>query len=246
MDMKAVRIKQFGDISCLELEMISRPVPREDDVLTKVFASTVTPLDTYLRSGLNVGAHTPKLPYTPGAAFSGVVEAVGSSVTSVKLGDRVYGRSRSGANAEYTLSLGHQTHHFPADIDFQSAAQISVPYETAYHALVQLAEGHAGETVLVQGAAGSVGSAAVQIARALGFQAFATCSSGDVESVLRNGAHQCFDYRDPENAKRIHELTRARGIDIVIEVQAKTNLSFDFKVAGQGGTYCRRWRRRQC
>src|SRR6476620_9733547 len=138
----------------------------------------------------------PSLPYTPGSDGAGVVESVGEGVKKVKRGDRVYtARTLTGAYAEYALALEEQVHPLPEKIDFKQGAGIWVPYGTAYHALYHAAKAHACETVLIHGASGGVGTAAVQIARAMGLTVLGTAgTSKGREIAKREGAHQVFDH----------------------------------------------------
>src|SRR5580658_3474698 len=169
--MKAIRVHEFGGPEVLKYEEIPTPQPEAGQVLVKIRAAGVNPYDTYMRSGTY--AIKPPLPYTPGSDAAGLVEAVGAGVTTVKPGDRVYtAKTITGAYAEYTLTLENQVQKLPPNITFDQGAAIWVPYGTAYHALKQEARGRASETVLVHGASGGVGSAAVQIARAESVQRY--------------------------------------------------------------------------
>src|SRR5579863_10347792 len=174
--MKSIRVHEFGGPEVLKLEDVPTPKPSAGEVLVRVHAAGVNPYDTYMRAGTY--AVKPALPYTPGSDAAGVVEAAGDGVTKVKRGDRVYtARTISGAYAEYALALAAQVQPLPANIDFKQGAGIWVPYGTAYHALYHSAQAHASETVLVHGASGGVGTAAVQIARAMGLTIFGTAGS---------------------------------------------------------------------
>src|ERR1700731_1746231 len=174
--MKAVLVREFGGLEVLKLEEIPTPKPAAGQVLVRIRAAGVNPYDTYMRAGTY--AVKPTLPYTPGSDGAGVVEAVGEGVTEVKSGDRVYTtRTVSGAYAEYALALAEQVHPLPANIDFKQGAGIWVPYGTAYHALYHSAKAHASEIVLVHGASGGVGIAALQIARAMGLKVFGTAGT---------------------------------------------------------------------
>jgi NADPH:quinone reductase len=164
--MKVILVHEFGGPEVLKLEEVATPKPSAGEVLVRIHGAGVNPYDTYMRAGTY--ALKPSLPYTPGSDGAGVVEAVGEGVKKVKRDDRVYtARTLTGAYAEYALALEEQVHPLPAKIDFKQGAGIWVPYGTAYHALHHSAKAHASETVLVHGASGGVGIAALQIARAL-------------------------------------------------------------------------------
>src|SRR5881398_4052458 len=165
--MKAIQVAEFGGPEVLKQNEIPTPKPEAGQVLIKVHAAGVNPYDTYMRAGTY--PVKPSLPYTPGSDAAGVIEAAGAGVKKVKPGDRVYtAKTLTGAYAEYALALEEQVHPLPEKISFAQGAGVWVPYGTAYHALFHSAKAHASETVLVHGASGGVGSAAVQMARAMG------------------------------------------------------------------------------
>src|SRR6201993_3103713 len=192
--MKAIRVSQFGGPEVLKLEEVATPKPGGGQVLVRVQAAGVNPYDTYMRAGTY--PIKPPLPYTPGSDAAGTVEAVGPGVTRVKPGDRVYtARTLTGAYAEYTLCLEEQVYRLPDNISFEQGAAVWVPYATAYHALHHFARARAGETVLVHGASGGVGTAGVQIARAIGMTVFGTAGTEDgLKLVKREGANQAFNH----------------------------------------------------
>ena len=233
--MRAIRVHEFGGPEVLTFEEVPTPKPEAGQVLVKVHAAGVNPYDTYMRTGTY--AIKPLLPYTPGSDAAGVVEAVGSSVTKVKPGDRVYtAKTITGAYAEYTLTLEDQAQKLPANITFDQGAAIWVPYGTAYHALKQEAKGRAGETVLVHGASGGVGSAAVQIARAEGLIVFGTAGTDKgLDLVQREGAHQTFNHTKAGYTDELMKATGGRGVDIVLEMLANVNLAGDLKMLATYG-----------
>src|SRR5215210_2758482 len=167
--MKAIRVPQFGDPSVMKLEDVPDKSAGSEQVLVRVQAAGVNPVDTYIRSG--VYALLPPLPYTPGIDGAGIVEAVGSAVAAFKKGDRVYfggtvdGRA-VGAYAEAALCLPDQVHHLPDAVSFAEGAGVNVPYVTAWRALFDKGRAQPGETLLIHGASGAVGIATVPMARA--------------------------------------------------------------------------------
>ena len=178
----------------------------------------------------------PSLPYTPGSDGAGIVEAVGEGVKKVKQGDRVYtARTLSGAYAEYALALEEQVHSLPANIDFKQGAGIWVPYGTAYHALHHSAKAHASETLLVHGASGGVGIAALQIARGMGLKSGTAGTPKGLELAKREGAHQVFDHPKAGYQEEILQATGNRGVDIILEMLANVNLSHDTKLLANNG-----------
>jgi NADPH2:quinone reductase len=233
--MKAIRVSEYGGPSVLKLEEIPAPQPGQGQVLVRNHAVGINPVDTYLRS--NTDNRGPKLPYTPGSDAAGVIEAVGAGVTAFKTGDRVYvGGSVSGAYAEMSLCTDTQVHPLPGAVTFAQGAGMNVPYATAYHALINRGHGSAGETVLVHGASGGVGIAAVQIARARGMTVVGTASTArGRQLVLEQGAHHVLDHSSPSYLKELTDLTGGRGPDVILEMLANVNLQNDLGVIAMRG-----------
>lgn len=233
--MKAIVVHEFGGLEVLKLEEVPTPKPAAGQVLVRVHAAGVNPYDTYMRAGTY--AIKPPLPYTPGSDAAGVIEAVGDGVKKVKPGDRVYtAKTLTGAYAQYALALEEQVHPLPERITFGQGAGVWVPYGTAYHALHHSAQAHACETVLVHGASGGVGTAAVQMARAMGLTVFGTAGTQKgADLVKREGAHQVFDHSKAGYLEEIMKATGGRGMDIVLEMLANVNLSADLKLLAMNG-----------
>jgi len=237
--MKAIRVHQFGDPSVMKVEEVPERAPGAGQVLVSVKAAGVNPVDTYIRSGAY--AALPQLPYTPGADAAGVVEAVGSDVKDFAAGDRVYisgsvdGRA-SGAYAEKACCSVDQVHHLAKHISFAEGAGVGVPYVTAWRALFD--KGHAlpGETVLIHGASGAVGVAAVQMAAAAGLRVFGTAGSERGRTLAREqGAHEVFDHTAAGYEKEIVAKAGARGVELVIEMLANVNLARDLDIIAKRG-----------
>jgi NADPH2:quinone reductase len=233
--MKAIRVQQFGGPEVLKLEEISTPKPDAGQVLVRVRAVGVNPYDTLMRAGTY--AIKPSLPYTPGSDAAGTVEAVGPGVTKVKPGDRVYtSRTLTGAYAEYALALEEQVNRLPDNISFEQGGGVWVPYGTAYHALHHFAKARAGETVLVHGASGGVGTASVQIARAMGMTIFGTAGTDKgLDLVKREGAHQAFNHRSAGYHEEIMKASGGKGVDVILEMLANVNLGGDLKMLALEG-----------
>jgi len=204
-------------------------------VVVKVYAVGVNPVDTYIRSG----SYRPdlKLPYTPGQDAAGVITAVGADVKHRRVGQRVYiARSLSGTYAEQVLCKEFQTHPLPEGISFGQGAAIGVPYGAAFRALFQRAHVVAGETVLVHGASGGVGIAAVQLARAAGLTVIGTAGSEKgKELVLSQGAHHVLDHHTPAYLEQLPELTCGKGVDVIVEMLANVNLDKDLEAVAVNG-----------
>ena len=233
--MKAIRVSEYGGPSVLKLEEVSALKPGPTQVLVRNHAVGVNPVDTYLRS--NTDNRGPKLPYTPGSDSAGVVEAVGESVKGVKAGDRVYvGGTVSGAYAEQTLCEQTQVHALPGNASFAQGAAVNVPYATAFHALFHRAHGEAGESVLVHGASGGVGIAAVQLARARGLTVIGTAGTDKGRrTVLEQGAHYVLDHNAPSYLAEVVKLTNGQGVDVILEMLANVNLQKDFGALAMRG-----------
>jgi NADPH2:quinone reductase len=225
--MKAIRVAEFGPPSVMKLE--ERPDPKPG----------VNPVDTYIRNGAYGKTVLP--PYTPGSDAAGTVEAVGAGVTSVQPGDRVYTSGTvepgfTGAYAELVLTRERQVHRLPERLSFSQGAAINVPYATAWRALFQRARAVPGETVLVHGASGGVGTAGVQIARANGFTVIGTGGTdAGRELVRKNGAHHVVDHKDPGYPEKILALTGGKGVDVILEMLANVNLGKDLTLLAKGG-----------
>jgi len=233
--MKAIRVSEYGGPSVLKLEEVSALKPGPTQVLVRNHAVGVNPVDTYLRS--NTDNRGPKLPYTPGSDSAGVVEAVGESVKGVKAGDRVYvGGTVSGAYAEQTLCEQTQVHALPGNASFAQGAAVNVPYATAFHALFHRAHGESGESVLVHGASGGVGIAAVQLARARGLTVIGTAGTDKGRrTVLEQGAHYVLDHNAPGYLAEVVKLTNGQGVDVILEMLANVNLQKDFGALAMRG-----------
>jgi NADPH:quinone reductase len=233
--MKAILVHEFGGPEVLNFEEIPTPRPAAGQVLVRIHAAGVNPYDTYMRNGTY--AIKPALPYTPGSDGAGVVEAVGEGVTSVKPADRVYvAKTLTGAYAEYALTLESQVHPLPAKITYAQGAGVWVPYGTAYHALYQRTRARATETVLVHGASGGVGIAAVQMARAMGLIVLGTAGTEKgLELVKHEGAHHVFNHTEPGYLEEILKATSGIGVDLILEMLANVNLGQDLKLLARHG-----------
>jgi NADPH:quinone reductase len=238
--MKAIIVREFGGPEVLKMEDVPDPVAGAGQVVIKVHAVGVNPVDTYIRNGAYGAGRT--VPYTPGMDAAGVVESVGEGVVNWKAGDRVYtGATLTGGYAEKTLADATQVFRLPDNLSFSEGAGINVPYATAYRALLQRAQGKAGETVLVHGASGGVGIAAVQLARLYGFSVVGTASTqAGRDLVLAQGAHVVFDHAKSTMgtdylARAVQTATAGRGFDIILEMLANVNLNNDLVALAPNG-----------
>jgi NADPH:quinone reductase len=239
-DMKAIRVRELGGPDVMKLEDVPDPKPGPGDVLVRIHAAGVNPVDTYIRSGTY--PRKPALPYTPGSDGAGKVEAVGVDVRNFTPGDRVYiagyGNSPTGAGtyAERALCTPSQLYPLPARASFAQGAALGVPYATAYRALFQRAGAKAGETVLVHGATGGVGIACVELAHARGLKVI---GSGGTEAGLAavhaHGADVVVNHRDATYTDEIMRATGGAGVDVIAEMAAHINLDRDLALLARGG-----------
>lgn len=233
--MKAIKVNEFGNAEVMRLDEVNKPQVSANQILVKIEAIGVNPVDTYIRSGSY--ARKPELPYTPGTDASGVIDDTGNVISTFQKGSRVYlSGSLTGVYAEYALCEEHQVHKLPENITFDEGAGIGVPYTTAYRALFQKAKVNAGETVLIHGASGGVGIAAVQLASAFGLTVIGTAGTEKgLQLVKKEGAHHTLNHNKTNYLDEILNLTEHAGVDVILEMLANVNLNKDFSVIRTGG-----------
>ena len=190
--MKAVRYADYGDPSVLHLEEVQVPSPADGEVLVRVRATGVHPMDWKTRAGYLKQYMPVELPFTPGWELAGTVEAVGPGVESLKVGDRVFGRA-SATYAEYTVASEATLAKLPDSVSFEAGAALGLTGVSAWLA-VEAADVHPGQRVLIQGGAGGVGSIALQLAKRAGAHVIATTSAKNVDHVRALGADEAVDY----------------------------------------------------
>lgn len=233
--MKAIQVHAFGAPEEMNLVDIPGPVPGPGQVVVAAKAAGVNPVDTYIRSGL----YRPdlKLPYTPGIDGAGIISAIGDGVRHRSVGQRVYvAWSLSGTYAEEVLCDESQTHPLPLEVGFAQGAAIGIPYGAAYRALFQRANALPGETVLVHGASGGVGIAAVQLASRVGMRVIGTAGSDEGRKlVLAQGAHHVLNHHEDGYLDTLQELTCGKGVDVILEMLANVNLDRDLLALAIGG-----------
>jgi NADPH2:quinone reductase len=233
--MKVIRVHQFGGPEQLKLEDVPDLRPGSGQVVVKIHAIGVNPFDTYIRTGAY--PIKPQLPYTPGADAAGMIASVGSEVKRMHVGDRVYvAGTVSGAYAEQALCQEAQVHPLAKNVSFQQGAAIGVPYATAYRALLNKAEIKPGESVLVHGASGGVGIAAVQLARSYGAVVIGTAGTDEGRKlVLEEGAHYVLDHHAADMPEQLSKLTEGKGVDVIVEMLANKNLGKDLTLLAKLG-----------
>lgn len=236
--MKAVRIHEYGGPEVLVYEDVPIPEPGPKQILVKVHAVTVNPIDMAVRAGTFPAPKQP--PKTIGSDGAGVVESVGAEVVAVSPGQRVsfsgLGIGSEGSYAEYALIADTQAVPIPDGLSFADAAALGMVFPAAFYGLVTRGALRSGETVLVQGAAGGVGSASVQLAKALGAHVIAAVRGADQVDLARDlGAHEVIDSAAEDLVARVLELTGGKGVELVQELVVSANIAVDVRVLAKGG-----------
>jgi NADPH2:quinone reductase len=234
--MKAIRIHEFGGPENMRIEEIDEPSAGSHQLVIEVKAAGINPIDTYIRSG-SYAKKKPLLPYTPGFDAAGIVESVGPDVRRFKPGDRVFIRGNvTGAYAEKTLCDEESVYSLPDHLSFEQGSGVWVPYATAHQAIFHVARARPGETLMVHGASGGVGSACVQTARALGLRVVGTAGSESGRQMIREqGVHAALDHHASDLPTQVLKVTEGRGPDIIIEMLANVNLSRDLNMIAHRG-----------
>lgn len=231
--MKAMRAHQFGGPEHLRLEDAPEPQVQAGQVLIRVRAAGLNPADLVRLSG-RLG--TPPLPYIPGTDVCGEVEDVGSGVTHVKKGDRVFGRALTGGYAEKTCLAASEAIPLPANLSFIEGSAIPIPFYTAYRALHHKAKVAAGETVLISAGGGGVGVAAIQLAKLAGARVLTTVGSAEKAARTRElGADVAINYKEQDFAEEARKYTDGKGINVIIENVATDNLKKDLEIVARDG-----------
>ena len=233
--MQAICVHKFGEADVMQYEEVATLTPIKNQIKIEVKAIGVNPVDTYIRAGIY--PIKPDLPYTPGKDASGIITEIGSEVKNRKIGERVYTCGcLSGSYAEELICEENQAFILPENCSFATGAALGVPYSTAFIALNVRAHAAAGETVLIHGASGSVGLAAIQIARSNGLKVIGTAGTEaglkllKAQGVVAALNHNQDNYLDP-----ITDLTGGAGVDVVLEMLANLNLDNDLKLLAPNG-----------
>ncbi|MBU2254613.1 MAG: NADPH:quinone oxidoreductase family protein [Gammaproteobacteria bacterium] len=214
--MKAVLCKAFGPAETLVLEEIASPEAKKNEVLLQVHAAGVNFPDTLIIEGKY--QFKPPFPFSPGGEASGVVTAVGEKVSHLKVGDRVMALTGWGSFAEEVAVPGYNVMPIPASMDFASAAAFGMTYGTSMHALKQRGNLQPGETLLVLGASGGVGLAAVEIGKAMGAKVIAAASSAEkLEVAKAAGADELINYSENNLKDEVKRLTGGQGADVIYD-----------------------------
>ena len=228
--MKAAVAHEYGGPEVLKFEDVPRPVPKEDEALVRVIASGVNPADPLTLSGKYAREFGTHLPLIPGYDIAGIVEKVGANVTKLKVGDAVYGYPTFGGGwADYVTVREWEVAAKPRSLNFVEAAAIPMGALTAWQALLDVAKLQSGQTILIHGASGGVGSFAVQIAKSHGARVIATASTANQDLLKQLGADLAIDY----TKTRFEDV--ARDVDAVLDPVGKETLARSYGVVKKGG-----------
>ncbi len=226
--MKAVFVHEFNLDVGMQVDEVEDVKAGPGELLVKTGASGVNPVDVAIRAAKHPYAKLVTPPYIPGAEAAGEVIALGEGVEGFKVGQRVFGRVMGGGYAELVRLPANTAAELPDNYSYEEGAGLTVAFYTAWNALVIKAEAGPGETVLVQGGAGGVGMASIQLAKRMGCRVFTTVSSKEKADFCKSlGADETINYREENFAERCMELTDGRGVDIIVELAACDNFDRD-------------------
>jgi len=231
--MKAIKISNYGDASVLKLtDTEPKPVPEAAQVLVKIHAAGINFVDIYQRRG----AYPVQLPYIPGLEASGVVEAVGEKVKTVRVGDRVAYTGHLGSYSEYTVINAEKLIKLPRELSFEQGAAFPLQGMTAHYLLHEFRKPKKGDTVLVHAAAGGVGLLLVQWAKHLGARVIGTVSTEEKAAIARKaGAKHVILYTKEDFVSETKRLTAGRGADLIIDGVGKTTFPGNIEAAAVHG-----------
>jgi NADPH:quinone reductase-like Zn-dependent oxidoreductase len=230
--MKAILAHEYGGPEVLKYEDVPRPEPKEDQILVRVIAAGVNPVDAMIRSGMFAKYEKDVFPIIPGADIAGVVEKVGSKITKFKAGDPVFAYvslKGGGGYAEYALATESDAAAKPKSLTSVEAAAVPIVALTAWQALIDTAKLSAGQTVLIHGGSGGVGTFGIQIAKAHGAKVIATASTANQDLLKELGADVAIDY----TKQKFEDV--AKDVDVVLDSIGKDTLARSYGVVKKGG-----------
>ncbi|ADU29249.1 NADPH:quinone reductase [Evansella cellulosilytica] len=231
--MKAVVYREYGDPSVLKVEDVEKPAVKRSDVLIKVEASAVNPVDTYFRKGIR---QVKEFPHIPHFDVSGTIVELGEDVDYLKKGMRVWATNISGTCAEFVTAQADAVFPLPLSASFVEGAALAMPFMTAHLALHYRANVSPGECVLVYGGAGAVGNAAIQLAKRAGAKVIATASNEEKSDIcLKAGANNVILYKKEDIVETVQQLTNNSGLDVILDMSVSDNLENDLLMVKTGG-----------
>lgn len=233
-EMKAIQVKVFGEPDVMEFVEQEVPVPGTGELLVRVQAAGVNPVETYIRAGTY--PLLPDLPYTPGGNVAGIIEKCGEGSGPWQEGDQVYSAATlSGAYAELALCSMDQLFRLPKNISFSQGAAIGVPAATAWRALFIRGEAKPGDRVFIHGGSGSVGQAAIQLARANGLRVYASAGSEKGCKLVEKFGAVALNHNENGYDQKLLKETDGQGVDLIVEMLANKNLEKDLNLLAPGG-----------
>src|SRR5438034_5930893 len=230
--MKAVVVHEYGGPEVLKYEEVPRPEPKEDQILVRVMAAGVNPVDALIRSGMFAKYEKDVFPIIPGADIDGVIDKVGSKITKFEAGDPVFAYvslKGGGGYAEYALGTERDTAAKPKSLSYAEAAAVPIVALTAWQALIDTARLGAGQTALIHGGSGGGGSFAIQIAKARGAKVIATASTANQDLLKELGADVVVDY----TKQKFEDV--AKDVDVILDSVGKDTLARSYGVVRKGG-----------
>jgi NADPH:quinone reductase-like Zn-dependent oxidoreductase len=229
--MKAVQCLAFGKSDVIQLAEVNKPViSNENEVLIKVIATAVNPLDIKIRMGFMEKMYPITFPFTPGSEASGIVEAVGKNVTRLKVGDEVVASSMGGGSyAEYVLVKEDNVALKPNTVSFEEATSLVVAIGTTQSVLVDVAQIQQGQRLFIQGASGAVGSAMIQMAKAMGVYVIGTASGKGIDIIKNLGIDEAVDYKNQDFTALV------KNVDVVVDCAGGPSQAKLFEVLKKGG-----------
>jgi NADPH:quinone reductase-like Zn-dependent oxidoreductase len=230
--MKAVVIHKYGGLEVLTLEDVPRPEPKDDEILIRVIAASINPVDAAIRQGYLAQLIGDKLPLILGMDAAGVVEKTGAKIGKFKVGDPVYAfftLASEGGYAQFAVAKESEASPKPKGLSYAQAAAIPAAASTAWQALIETAKLSSGQTVLIHGGSGGVGHFAIQIAKAQGAKVIATASAANQDFLKQQGADQVIDYRKT----KFEDV--AKDVDVVLDTVGEETLKRSYGVVKKGG-----------
>lgn len=228
MKMKAIQIKEYGDESILEYTEVERPKPKDNEILVKIHAASVNPIDWKIREGRGKALGM-QLPLILGADFAGTVEEIGLEITKLKKDDEVYGKILVGCYAEYVIVKETELGRKPNNLDYNEAAAIPMGALTSWQAIFETAKLESGQKILIHAASGGVGSMAVQLAKAKGAYVIGTASAKNEKFVKNLGANEFVDYTKTNSEEVV------KDVDVVFDTVGGATLERSYQVLKKGG-----------
>ena len=231
--MKAIVYYQYGGPEVLEYVELPTPEPTNNEVLVKIGASGLNPVDTYFRAGIRPVASFPHIPHFD---LAGTIVKIGSDVTKWKVGDRVWATNVSGTAAEYQTVHEEKLFPLPEHLSFAEGAALAMAFMTAHLALFARGQLTSHETVLIYGASGAVGQAAVQLAKEAGATVIATASNDEKAQIAKEaGADHVILYRSENIVERVNEITGGDGVPLILDMSLSDNIENNFEILKNKG-----------